>query len=240
MEKNTKKFLEQLIAAYHELNAQLEGNIRSANQKYREQSQEQVFTDEYLQNNLNHTIAQAMTEFLSQAAVLNTQAKQHIAAAKEKQSASLVMVDKLPDYAIRVSNALAFLQIEGPEITDATAAQILKDFLGDVEIMQRFRSVIERQKGEKLSDAYGKTTFPLTFGQLEKCEMLLDAMAELENMAEHLFIRKKTETEVEHFKNGVKLYVPMDGYSQQVGELSILEQAGTVEAMAAELTGAKN
>ena len=240
MEKTTKKFLEQLIAAYHELNTQLEGNIRSANQKYRDQSLEQVYTDEYLQNNLNQTIAQAMTDFLSQAAALNSQAKQHIAAAKEKQSASLEMVDKSPDYAIRVSNALAFLQIEGPEITDAMAAQILKDFLGDVEIMQRFRNAIERQKGEKLSDAYGKTTFPLTFGQLEKCEMLMNAMEELENMAEHLFIRKKAETEVEHFKNGVKLYVPMDGYSQQVGELSILEQAGTVEAMAAELAGVKN
>ena len=134
MEKNTKQFLAQLIAAYHELNAQLEGNIRSANQKFRDQSQEQVYTDEYLQNNLNQTIAQAMTDFLSQAAALNSQAKQHIAAAKEKQAAALAMVDKSPDYAIRVSNALAFLQLEGSEITDATAAQILKDFLGDVEI----------------------------------------------------------------------------------------------------------
>lgn len=240
MEKNIKKFLQQLIAAYHELNAQLEGNVRSANQKYRDQSLEQVYTDEYLQNNLNQTIAQAMTDFMSQAAELNTQAMQRIAATRKKLVDALALKNKPTDYAIRIGNALAFLQIEGPEITDATAAQILKDFLGDVEIMQRFRSVIERQKGEKLSDAYGKTTFPLTFGQLEKCEMLMDAMAELENMAEHLFIRKKAETDVEHFKNGVKLYVPMDGYSQQVGELSILEQAGTVETMAAELTGAAN
>lgn len=240
MEKNIKGFLAQLIAAYHELNTQLEENIRTANQKYRDQSREQVYTDEYLQTSLNQTIAQAMKDFLAQATELNAQAKQRIAAVKENHVGFLTKVDKSPDYAVRISNALAFLQVEGPEVTDETSAQILKDFLGDVETMQLFRRVVERQKGEKLTDAYGKTTFPLTFGQLEKQELFMVAMAELEDMADHIFLRQKTETEVEHLRNGVKLYVPMDGYSQQVGELSILEQAGTVEAMAAELTGAKN
>ena len=240
MEKSIKTFMEQLIAAYHELNNQLEGSVRSANQNYRDQSLEQVYTDEYLQNNLQQTIAQAMTDFLSQAAELNTQVVQRIAATKEMLIDALAAKSKPTDYAVRISNALAFLQIEGAEITDATAAQILKDFLGDVEIMHRFRSIIERAKGEKLTDAYGKTTFPLTFGQLERYEILMGAVAELENMAEHIFIRKKAETDVEHLRNGVKLYVPMDSYSQQVGELSIVEQAGTVEAMAAELTGAAN
>lgn len=237
---NIKKYLEEIISEYHDLNTRLEEGVRAANQGYQAKSLEKTYTPEYLQNSLYKAVNQAMEEHLTNAAELNRKVRQHITATREKLSADLAVKNKPDDYSVRINNALAFLQIEGPEITDATAAQILKDFLGDVEIMQRFRSVIERQKGDKLSDAYGKTTFPLTFGQLEKCEMLMDAVAELENMAEHLFIRKKAETEVEHFKNGVKLYVPMDGYSQQVGELSILEQAGTVETMAAELTGAKN
>lgn len=240
MVKNTKTFLEQLIAAYHELNNHLEESIRAANRQYKEKSSEQVYTEEYLKKNLKQAIDKATADFQAKAADLNTQAKQRITAIKEKLVAHLMTAEKAPDYAVRVGNALSFLQLEGPEITDATAAQILKDFLRDIEIMQRFRSVIERQKGETLTDAYGNTTFPLTFGHLEKCETLFECLADLEKLVDPLFIRKKAETEVEHFSGGLKLSVPMDSYSQQVGELSVVEQAGQVETMAAELTGAAN
>ncbi|MFQ9555943.1 MAG: hypothetical protein ACLR1P_08315 [Oscillospiraceae bacterium] len=38
---------------------------------------------------------------------------------------------------MRISNALQFIQLEGAAISDETAAQILRDFTGDMEIMQR-------------------------------------------------------------------------------------------------------
>lgn len=239
MTKNNKSFFEQLIETYHNLNKQLESSIRSANQNYREQSREQVYTEEHLQNKLNKAVSQAMQDFMTQAAALNAQARQQITITKEKLVKALTLKEKPMDYAVRISNALAFLRIEGQEITDETASQILRDFLGDAEIMQRFRSVIERQKGDKLTDAYGRTTFPLTFGQLERYEMLLEAVAELERTAAQLFVHKKAETEVDH-RNGVKLFIPVDGYSQQVGELNILQQAETVQTMAEEVTGTAN
>ena len=58
-------------------------------------------------------------------------------------------------YAIGISEA----------ISDETAAQILRDFTGDMEIMQRFRSVLEKQiapSGRQIADQRGNTTFPQT------------------------------------------------------------------------------
>ena len=107
-------------------------------------------------------------------------------------------------YAIGISEA----------ISDETAAQILRDFTGDMEIMQRFRSVLEKQiapSDRQIADQYGNTTFPQTFGQLFKYEKFRDALAELQEMADTLFIRKLSQTETEYL-HGATLSVPTDGY----------------------------
>lgn len=109
-------------------------------------------------------------------------------------------------YAIGISEA----------ISDETAAQILRDFTGDMEIMQRFRSVLEKQiapSGRQIADQRGNTTFPQTFGQLFKYEKFRDALAELQEMADTLFIRKLSQTETEYL-HGATLSVPTDGYMQ--------------------------
>lgn len=122
-------------------------------------------------------------------------------------------------------------------ISDETAAQILRDFTGDMEIMQRFRSVLEKQiapSGRQIADQRGNTTFPQTFGQLFKYEKFRDALAELQEMADTLFIRKLSQTETEYL-HGATLSVPTDGYMQLVTERNIIEQAETVENMISEL-----
>lgn len=162
---NIKKYLEKIISEYHDLNTRLEEGVRSANQDYVTKSLEKIYAPEHLQNRLYKAVNQAMEEHLTNAAELNRKLRQHITATREKLSEDLAVKNKPDDYSVRVANALAFLQIEGAEITDATAAHILTDFLGDVEIMQRFYRVIEHQIGsDKMTDAYGATTFPLTFG----------------------------------------------------------------------------
>lgn len=230
-----KAVVERLIAEYHQLNKELEGSTRAANHQYKKGVAENVYTDEYLRNALDTAINNANLYFAGEAAALNAKARQSVAELKAKLIPALSTSEHIHDYAVKVNNALQFVQLEGADIDDETAAQILHDFTGDMEIMQRFRNVIERQKGEKLSDAFGNTTFPLTFGRLYACERFIEAMAELEGTAEKLFIRGKTETETEFSNSGKKLSVPMDCYMQLMSERNIVEQAGTVEAMAAEL-----
>ena len=240
MSNNIKGYLEDLISEYRSQAAQLEAIVRTANQKYKERLREQdLYTPKFMETERSRAVDQAAAAHQNKAAELNTRAKTHISSAKERLLSAVTAVEKSSDYAVRVNNALQFLQIEGAAITDETAAQILSDFLGDVETMQRFRSVISHQKGEQLTDAYGKTTFPLTFGRLEKIEMFIGAFADLETSAEQLFIRKMSRTEEEYMSTGLTLYVPMDSLSQLMAERVIIEQANTVDVMADELTGGK-
>lgn len=230
-----KAYLEQLINEYHELNKQLDEAYRTANKEYKDGFASKVYTDEYLQKQLCSRTDKASDNFKAKAEALNGKAKRYIAELKSKIIPALSEAEKPTDYAIRINNALQFIQLEGAEIDDTTAFQILHEFINDVETMQRFRSVIEHQKGEKLSDAYGRTTFPLTFKRLENCESFLEAFAELEATTDRLFIGKKSETETEYTPSGVKLFVPMDGYTQLISEKNAAEQAETLEAMASEL-----
>ncbi len=230
-----KAYLEQLTKEYHELNKELETDYRSANKRYKDGSASGDYTDEYLRKSLNLTLGAATDKFYKSSELLNAKAKKYISELKKKIIPALSEMEKPSDYAIRVNNALQFILVEGTEIDDATAFQILHEFERDIETMKRFRSVIEHQKGEKLSDAFGRTTFPLTFGRLEKCERLIEAFSELEATTERLYIQKKAETETEYTPSGVKLSVPMDGYSQLIRETNSAEQAETLEKMVGEL-----
>lgn len=230
-----KAYLEQLVSEYHELNKQLETCYRAANNQYKDDSVSEIYTAEYLQKNLDSMRGAASEEFHKKSELLNVKAKNYISELKKMIVPALSDIEKPSDYAVRVNNALQFVQLEGEKIDDATASQILRDFVNDIEIMQRFRSVIEHQKGEKLSDAYGRTTFPRTFGQLERCEQFFEAFAELEATTDRLFVHKKAETETEYVSSGVKLFVPMDSYSQLISEKNAVEQAETLEKMVGEL-----
>ena len=223
--------LKGLMNEYHELNRQLEESYRTANRQYKDGVTSGVYTDYHLRKALDTKLGEATALFNSEAEQLNAKAKKHISAMKEMVIPALSDIEKPDDYYIRVNNALQFIQAEGAGIDDETAYQILHDFERDVETMQRFRRVIENQKGETLSDAYGKTTFPLTFGRLEKCEMIISVFSELESTVDRLFIRNKSETETEYTKTGVKLSVPMDCYTQLVSEANAVEQAETIESM---------
>ena len=230
-----KSFLEQVNKEYQELSEKLLNSYRVANQNYKQQRTERVYTEEELQKMLRRTTEQASTEFTDATAALNRKVKQRLHDLKNKTFPALAVHDVPADYAVRINNALQFLMVEGADITDSTASEILADFLSDPATMKRFRSVIEKQKAESLSDAYGNTTFPLTFGPLERVEKFTAAFSELEGMVNGLYIRNMAESETEYIPGGAKLYVPTNGYTQLVLEQAAVEQAGTVAAMIAEL-----
>ena len=229
VEINIKEQLAQLISKYNTSQQSLADNVRALNQKYKEDVQEKTYTPEHLREVYEENKAALLAAAAEKATALNASARGVV----EHLSGKAVPAD----YAVRISNALQFIQLEGAAISDETAAQILRDFTGDMEIMQRFRSVLEKQiapSDRQIADQYGNTTFPQTFGQLFKYEKFRDALAELQEMADTLFIRKLSQTETEYL-HGATLSVPTDGYMQLVTERNIIEQAETVENMISEL-----
>lgn len=199
--------------------------------------QAKTYTPEHLREVYEENKAALLAAAAEKAKVLNASARGAVEHLSGKAVPALSTSEKPADYAVRISNALQFIQLEGAAISDETAAQILRDFTGDMEIMQRFRSVLEKQiapSDRQIADQYGNTTFPQTFGQLFKYEKFRDALAELQEMADTLFIRKLSQTETEYL-HGATLSVPTDGYMQLVTERNIIEQAETVENMISEL-----
>jgi hypothetical protein len=237
VEVNIKEQLAQLISKYNASQQSLADNVRALNQKYKEDVQAKTYTPEHLREVYEENKAALLAVAAEKAKVLNASARGAVEHLSGKAVPALSTSEKPADYAVRISNALQFIQLEGAAISDETAAQILRDFTGDMEIMQRFRSVLEKQiapSDRQIADQYGNTTFPHTFGQLFKYEKFRDALAELQEMADTLFIRKLSQTETEYL-HGATLSVPTDGYMQLVTERNIIEQAETVENMISEL-----
>lgn len=224
-----------IINEYHKANDQLTESIIKANTKCKNALSEKIYTPQHSADILEKEYEAAESIFKSQAESLNERLNAALTLLRKNVVPALSKAEKTPDYSIKVNNALQFLQIEGANITDEAAAHILGDFLKDVEAMQQFRRVIGHQLEGKASitNSYGKTTFPLTFGYLERCEQVIAALEDMEETAKKMFLRNKTASKVDHI-GGVRLWEPMDSYTQLVSEYNIVEQAGTFEEMCTE------
>lgn len=173
VEVSIKEQLAQLISKYNASQQSLADNVRALNQKYKEDVQAKTYTSEHLREVYEVNKAALLAAAAEKATALNASARGVVEHLSGKAVPALSAFEKPADYAVRISNALQFIQLEGAAISDETAAQILRDFTGDMEIMQRFRSVLEKQiasSDRRIADQYGNTTFPHTFGQLFKYE----------------------------------------------------------------------
>lgn len=140
VEVNIKAQLEQLIGEYHASQQSLADGVRALNQKYKEDVQANTYTPEHLREVYEENKAALLAAAAEKAKVLNASARGAVEHLSGKAVPALSTSEKPADYAVRISNALQFIQLEGAAISDETAAQILRDFTGDMEIMQRFRS----------------------------------------------------------------------------------------------------
>ena len=226
--------LNQYISEYHQISEQHEAAVRAVNVQFKASRASGLYTERYLHDFLNNGLEKANSSYKVRAEELNAKVRNYVDNVKQKAFAALHKVEKSTNYLLQISNAVMFLRDEGANITDETASQILQSFTKDIETMQRFRNLIEHQKGEKLTDSYGNTTFPLTFGHLQRYEKFAAAFTELTETVDKLFIRPTTETDIE-FYNGTKLSVPMPCYMQLVSEKNAVEEAETVETMLSEL-----
>lgn len=156
--------------------------------------------------------------------------------AEEKENIIPKSKEKSTDYAIKVSNALKYLEIEGNELSDETAFQILKDFVDDYEQMKLFEQVIKRNlKTNMLIDEYGKHIFPKTFGNYNEVKMLLNTFGEMETIANVLFLKNRPYSEMYIFDNArIKLpLLSLPGYTEQTNDEEIIKLAEIIDVMVA-------
>lgn len=140
--------------------------------------------------------------------------------------------EKPADYALKVSNALKYLEIEGKKLTDETAYNILKDFMDDYDQMKLFKQVIKRQLNiEVFENMDGTARFPQTFGNFNKIQMLLNTFDEMEKISNTLFLTYKDTQQFVDFYDAWVEFPALDKYTYQenTGEDSIIELAEIID-----------
>lgn len=140
--------------------------------------------------------------------------------------------EKSPDYALKVSNALKYLEIEGKKLTDETAFNILKDFIDDYDQMKLFKQVIKRQLNiETFTEVDGTAKFPQTFSKFNKIQILLNTFDEMEKISNTLFLIYKDAYQFVLFYNARIEFPALNSYTYQelANEDNIIELAEIID-----------
>ena len=148
------------------------------------------------------------------------------------------------DHAARFSNALQLLNIEGKDLTDHVAADILKDFIADrdFDAMESFYRVIKHNvepkadsispdasSGVILEKLDGGAAWPETFGDLFIYRQLMSGLDEMVNLSEKMYLYPRQRGESTRNVQGETNVVPMDGYNQPFAEATAPDMAADLE-----------
>ena len=192
--------IDKVITAYVKNNVDSEREIRNIIQGYcANPSRFEKYAPEYKIDEFKKAIEKETKPIMENVDETNQLFNQKVKAlvAEEKEKVLPKPKEKSVDYAIRISNALKYLEIEGNQLTDETAFEILKDFMDDYEQMKLFKQVIKRQiyNPFEFEDEEGKCNFPRTFGNYNKIQMLVNTFNEMEAIANVIFLKgtKKSE-----------------------------------------------
>jgi uncharacterized protein (DUF952 family) len=189
-----------------------------------------MYKPEYIRETIKKEMDAALEENKKLNKLYNQQIKNIIEGAKKQMLPVLnKQVQKPADYAMKINNALQLLAIEGDGITDESAFDILKDFMEDNDQMRIFKRVIG--KHVELETSTGGTLFPKTFGKLNQVESILNTLAEMEAIAENIFLHKKQSGQT-YTINSVQYILPMDGYGETTDELAIVDYATIIDNIA--------
>lgn len=224
------KKIKEIIEAYHGSTEKCTAEIKKVFEEFNDADALNKFKPEYINQAVKTAMDAAIDSNNKNNKVLNQKLKLVIADAKKQVLPMLFEKPKaITDKAVLVNNALQLLQIEGTEITDDVAFDILKEFIDDYEQMKVFKRVIG--KHVELETATGGTAFPKTFGKLNKIETALNTFNEVESIADGIFMHKKMEGQ-RYVVNHVTFILPMDGYGQIQDEDSIINYATIIEKIA--------
>lgn len=240
-----------LTGAYQLVSEGQESAYRRAWEQYTDEISAGVYSVAEAQRHLREARQRADADFDAKRAEINkdlvTEVKQLYA-----HVVDTVTPKRAPDHATRVSVALQLLSIEGKDLTDHVAADILKDFIADrdFDAMETFYRVISRQvepktfslnpddsAGRYLEKATGDTAWPETFGDLFIYRQLINSLDEMVNMAEKMYLYPRERGERTKRINGEENIVPMDGYLEPFAEATAPEMAKELEADVAYFLG---
>ena len=177
------ELVEHLIAEYRTISTEHENAVRVINQQHKDRLTENTYTAAFLDKLYADALTKENEVFDKKRKPLNEQLGNRVTELKTILLSALNKPGSSFDYAFRISNAIKFIELEGNTITDETLSQIIGDFNNDMDLMKRFRRMVELQIGadKPIIDAYGKTTFPLSFGSLAKYEMFEDELETLDD-----------------------------------------------------------
>lgn len=222
------KKIKEIIEAYHAITDLCAAEIKKAFEELNETPNK--YTPEYTMQAAKTAVDTAIGANEKNGMVLNQKLKLVIADAKKQVLPMLYEKPKaITDKAVLVNNALQLLQIEGTEITDDVAFDILKEFIDDYEQMKVFKRVIG--KHVELETAIGTSTFPKTFGKYNKIETALNTFNEVESIANGIFLHKKGFGE-RYVVNLQTFTIPVDGYGQIQDEDAIINYSTIIEKIA--------
>lgn len=226
------KKIQAIIDAYHANSEQLAKEIKRIVEEWG--AEVNIFAMDYIKEQIRNEVAAARSNAEKLNKVYNQKLKVILDEAKKTVLPELKKTSKPSDYATQVNNALQFLVIEAEQINDDTAYMILKDFIDDLDQMKLFKNVIGKRVD--LIDPNGNSTFPKTFGKLNKVEMVMNTFDEMESIANMLFVYPREDGET-YIVNGQAYSVPVDSYEQMADEESIIGFAEIVEDYAKTIPG---
>ncbi|WFD09955.1 hypothetical protein [Tepidibacter hydrothermalis] len=227
------KKIQAIIDAYHANSEQMKKEIKRIVEEWGKQVN--TYAMDYIQEQIRNEVAAVKSSNAKINKVYNQKLKVILDKAKKQVLPELFnKASKPSDYATKVNNALQFLMIEAEQITDDKAYMILKDFIDDYNQMKLFKNVIGKRVD--LIDPNGNSTYPKTFGKLNKVEMVMNTFDEMESIANMLFIYPREDGQT-FIMNGQSYSVPIDSYEQMADEDNIIGFAQIIEEYAKTIPG---
>lgn len=235
------KKIQAIIDAYHANNEQLAKEIKRIIEEW--SAEVNTYAMDYIKQQISKEVTAARESSEKQNKTYNQELNNILDKAKKTVLPELyTKATKPSDYSRQISNAIEYLKIKGQDITDESAYMILKDFIDDFDQMKLFKDIIETLikpvNPIGLIDANGKTTFPLTFGKLNKIETILNSFNDMDAIANMLFIHPREEGEM-YIVNGQAYSISHDSLKQMEGEESIIGFAKIIEKYAKKIPGIK-
>ena len=229
-----KKKIEELIQAHRENTDNMNATMKATIEQFYSPGGLNTYKKDFISEQVQKEFADARKEAELVDSLLNKKLKAIIEAAKKEMIPEYFKkAERSSDHA-KVANALQFLMIEDSDLTDESAYLILKDFLDDYDQMLLFKKAIGKKNA--LVDASGNTTFPRTFGKLNKMEAVMNLFNEVETMANNLFMHPRYESETYIFNN--QMFATLtDGYQEMYDEKYILDFAETLDRISNKVNG---
>lgn len=230
------KKIKEIIEAAH-ANAEVHADeIRSVVEPFKNPAVMNRYTPEGLKETVHDGMREVIDAWNKLDVVYNQKLKAIIADAKDLLIPMVVTPFEKPmDYAASVNNALQFLQLEGTDLTDESAFDILKNFASDYDQMKLFKKVVG--KYVYLEDAIGATNFPKTFGRFNNVESLLNIFGEIEATANMLFIHNKRDGGEMVILGDNRFSIPESCYEEINDESEIIDLAVLIDNIAASMIG---